>query len=83
MQNKYAENAPSCPDRIGRSGMQKKIEISDGGSALFCADPIQGPAVQNRRPLRNPTFTVPVGDNSGGYGDRRCAKYHYTIGRMT
>ena len=82
MQNKYAENAPSYPDRIGRSDMQK-CGISDGGIRTFCADPIQGPAVQNRRPLRKPDFTVPAGDNSGGYGDRRCAKYHYTIGRMT
>ena len=82
MQNKYAENAPSCPDRSRRSDMQK-IEISDGGIHTFGADPIQGPAVLNRRPLRKPDFTVPAGDNSGGYGDRRCAKYHYTIGRMT
>ena len=34
MQNKYAENAPTCPDRIGRSDMQK-IEISDGGIRTF------------------------------------------------
>ena len=34
MQNKYAENAPSYPDRIGRSDMQK-IEISDGGIRTF------------------------------------------------
>ena len=34
MQNKYAENAPPCPDRIGRSDMQK-IEISDGGIRTF------------------------------------------------
>ena len=61
----------------------KKTESRTAGSALFCADPIQGPAVQNRRPLRKPDFTVPAGDNSGGYGARRCAKYHYTIGRMT
>ena len=82
MQNKYAENAPSCPGRIGRSDMQK-IGISDGGIRTFLRDPIQRPAVLNRRPLRKPDFTVPAGDNSGGYGDRCCAKYHYTIGRMT
>ena len=29
----------------------KKIEISDGGICTFLRDPIQGPAVQNRRPL--------------------------------
>ena len=34
MQNKYAENAPSCSGRIGRSDMQK-IEISDGGICTF------------------------------------------------
>ena len=61
----------------------KNAGSQPAGAALFCADPIQGPAVQNRRPLRKPDFTVPAGDNSGGYGDRRCAKYHYTIGRMT
>ena len=64
----------------------KKTESRTAGSALFCADPIQGPAVQNRRPLWKPDFTVPAGDNSSGYngsGGRRCAKYHYTIGRMT
>ena len=34
MQNKYAENAPPCPDRIGRSDMQKN-GISDGGICTF------------------------------------------------
>ena len=49
----------------------------------FIQFPIDRPAELNRRPLRKPDFTVPAGDNSGGHGDRRCAKYHYTIGRMT
>ena len=61
MQNKYAENAPSCPDRIGRSDMQK-IGITSGGiRTFFCADPIQGPAVLNRRPLRKSIFAAPAG----------------------
>ena len=61
----------------------KKMGSHPAGAALFCADAIQGPAVQNRRPLRESVFAASVGDNSGGYEDRRCAKYHYTIGRMT
>ena len=30
MQNKYAENAPSCPDRIGRLDMQKNGITASG-----------------------------------------------------
>lgn len=36
MQNKYAENAPSCPSRMRRSDMQKN-GISDGGICTFFA----------------------------------------------
>ena len=34
MQNKYGENAPSCPGRIGCSDMQKN-EIASGGIRTF------------------------------------------------
>ena len=40
VQNKYAENAPSCPGRIGRSDTQKNRDLGRRDPHFFCADAI-------------------------------------------